>query len=104
MDKILEYDFAKNFSKTPGPRFKRLGAYSGEEFREILEDLLESYEFINIDGSGVVTSFSPSFLIEAFAPLAQKMGGVEKLQTKIRLFSSTNPNLESKFKAFAGLG
>lgn len=66
-------------------------------------DLLNKYETIEIDGSGIETSFTPSFLSEAFAPLSKKMGGFENLSKRVRLFSKTNPNLERKFRDFASL-
>ncbi|TLD80160.1 DUF4325 domain-containing protein [Helicobacter sp. MIT 05-5293] len=100
----LVYDFAKEFSETPGPRYKSLGKFSGEAFREdVLRGLLEKYDFIEIDGSNIKTSFTPSFLSEAFAPLSKEMGGFENLSKRVRLFSKTNPNLERKFKDFASL-
>lgn len=102
-EKIV-YDFAKEFSKKPGPRYRSLGQFSGEEFREdVLRDLLNRYDFIEIDGSGIDTSFTPSFLSEAFAPLSREMGGFENLSKRVRLFSKKNPNLEQKFKDFASL-
>lgn len=98
------YDFAKEFTRTPGPRYRSLGEKSGEEFREdVLEKLLKEYDFIEIDGSGVTTSFNPSFLSEAFMPLAKKFGGAKELFNKIRLYSSTNPYLEEKFKNYMSL-
>ncbi len=103
-EKKLVYDFAKNFSSKPGPRYRELGEFSGEAFREdVLRGLLDRYEIIEIDGSGIETSFTPSFLSEAFAPLSKEMGGFENLRKRVRLFSATNPNLERKFKDFASL-
>lgn len=96
----LEYNFAEKFTKTPGPRYRRLGEFSGEEFREILEKLLKEYEIIEIDGSGITTSFSPSFLSEAFGKLAETMGN-DELFRRIKLFSNSNPNLEEKFRNYA---
>ena len=66
MDKILKYDFAKEFTDTPGPRYKTLGSFSGEEFREVLTHLLKQYEKIEIDGSGIKSSFSPLFFFFLF--------------------------------------
>ena len=101
---ICKYDFAKEFSKTPGPRYRKLGEFSGEAFRDdILRGLLEEYEVIEIDGSGIETSFTPSFLSEAFSPLSKEMGGFDNLNKRIKLFSLNNPNLEKKFKDFASL-
>lgn len=100
----IVYDFAKEFTQTPGPRYKDLGEKSGEEFREdILRELLKKYDFIKIDGSGVTTSFNPSFLSEAFIPLAQEMGGADQLFKHILLYSPSNPKLEEKFKMYVRL-
>lgn len=103
MKEKIVYDFAKEFTQTPGPRYRSLGEKSGEEFREdVLKKLLNQYEFVEIDGSGVTTSFNPSFLSEAFMPLAKEYG-VDRLFNKVRLYSSTNPYLEEKFRRYASL-
>lgn len=99
----LEYNFAQEFTKTPGPRYKKLGEHSGEEFREILEKLLREYKFVEIDGSGITTSFNPSFLSEAFGKMAQKLGGVDELLKRVRLYSPTNDKLEEKFRRYADI-
>lgn len=40
-DKIV-YDFAKEFTEAPGPRYASLGDFSGEKFKdEVLRNLLE---------------------------------------------------------------
>ncbi|RDU73914.1 hypothetical protein CQA57_04415 [Helicobacter anseris] len=96
----LKYDFAKEFTDTPGPRYKKLGSFSGEEFREILRDLLKRYEKIEIDGSGIRSSFSPSFLSEAFSPLCQEMGE-EYFFDRVSLISSKNPKLKEKFEFYS---
>lgn len=100
MNDKLEYDFAKEFTKTPGPRYKSLGEHSGEEFRDILKELLKQYQFIDIDGSGITTSFNPSFLSEAFGKLADELGGSDELFKKVRLYSKTNDKLEEKFRRY----
>ena len=98
-EKII-YNFAKEFTSTPGPRYKRLGDSSGEEFRDdILKKLLNEYEIIEIDGSDIITSFNPSFLSEAFVPLLIKMGKDEFFR-RIKLYSKTNPRLEEKFRQY----
>lgn len=100
MDKILKYDFAKEFTDTPGPRYKTLGSFSGEEFREVLTHLLKQYEKIEIDGSGIKSSFSPSFLSEAFSLLCREMGE-ENFFNKVSLTSSKNPKLKEKFEFYS---
>lgn len=73
---IYTFDFAKEFSPTPGPRFSSLGPYSGEKFRSILIDLLNIYEFIIIDVSDVKSSFNPGFINEAFYMIKNKLNRI----------------------------
>lgn len=99
-DKII-YNFAENFTGAPGPRYRKLGNKSGQEFREdVLDKLLSQYDIIEIDGDNIKTSFNPSFLSEAFSPLYELLGE-EEFFRRIRLFSATNPKLEEKFRAFS---
>lgn len=71
----LEYDFAKEFSPYPGPRFKDVGEYSGEEFRDdVLEKHFQTNQPILLNVDGVLLSFGPSFLSEAFGQIAMKYG------------------------------
>lgn len=101
MEEKIIYNFAKNFTDAPGPRYKKLGDKSGEEFREdVLRKLLDQYDVIYIDGSGIKTSFNPSFLSEAFSPLYEQLGEAEFFR-RIKLFSNDNPKLEEKFRAFS---
>ena len=97
----INYDFAKEFTENPGPRYRTLGDKSGEEFREdVLKPLLKEYKFINIDGTGITSSFNPSFLSEAFGKLTIDLGGYENLLRRIRLYSTKNPKLEEKFRSY----
>ncbi|QCD52498.1 STAS-like domain-containing protein [Campylobacter sp. RM16192] len=99
-EKII-YNFVKNFTDAPGPRYIILGDKSGEEFREsVLKKLLDEYDVIEIDGTGIKTSFNPSFLSEAFSPLYEKYGENEFFR-RVKLFSTDNKKLEEKFKLFA---
>lgn len=68
----------KDFSRFPGPRYIRLGKFSGEAFREEkLVPALEKYNnSIQVDLDGVA-GYGSSFLDEAFAGLLRR-GGVEK--------------------------
>lgn len=101
-DKIV-YDFAKEFTEAPGPRYASLGNFSGQTFREeVLKKLLDEYDKVEIDGSGIKTSFSPSFLSEAFGSLAAEMGG--EFFDRVNLYSKTNDKLEEKFKQYASIG
>ncbi|EHB5932023.1 STAS-like domain-containing protein, partial [Campylobacter coli] len=74
---------------------------SGEEFREdVLKPMLKEYDFIDIDGTDITSSFNPSFLSEAFGVLAEELGGSEELLKRIRLYSRKNLGLEEKFKEY----
>lgn len=94
---VIRYKFIEKYSKYPGGRFERLGPFSGEDFREkVLREIFESDDSsIEIDASGVVTSFSPSFLDECFGALAKEYG-IDVFTKKIKMFSSDNPNLNDK--------
>jgi len=93
----VKYDFAKEYSPYPGGRFIRLGPFSGEDFRDnVLKTIFESSnKSIEIDASGVITSFSPSFLDECFGELAKEYG-VEMFSKKLKISSSVNPELNKK--------
>lgn len=68
----------KNFSKYPGPRYIRLGDFSGEEFRDnVLIPALQN-DYISVDFDGVY-GYGSSFLEEAFGGLVRKGVSVEKI-------------------------
>lgn len=96
MDKKKIYQFADQYTKYPGGRFRKLGKYSGEDFREtVLRPIFEAGKSIEIDATGVLTSFSPSFLDECFGQLAVEYG-LEQFNKTIKLYSSDNPSLKDK--------
>ena len=69
-------NIATDFSGTPGARYRSDGAFSGQEFREILlEPLFDMPQIekvtIILDG---VEGYATSFLEEAFGGLARKYG------------------------------
>ncbi len=70
-------NIAKDFSSTPGARYKSDGDYSGELFREgFLEPLFKNSNDLTkitiiLDG---VEGYATSFLEEAFGGLARKYG------------------------------
>lgn len=89
MSEIVEYDFAKEFSKNPGLRFRTLSDFSGEEFREdVLEDFFKSNTKIKINVDDIESSLGASFLSEAFGNLAVKYG-IEKFNEIIHFDTST---------------
>jgi len=93
---VINYKFAEQYTKYPGGRYRKLGEYSGEDFREtVLRPIFKSDRKIVIDATGVVTSFSPSFLDEAFGELAKEYG-IDVFLQKIDFFANDNPNLKDK--------
>ncbi|MEO2266493.1 STAS-like domain-containing protein [Pseudoalteromonas sp. YIC-656] len=62
----------KDFSRFPGPRYIKLGKYSGEEFRDnVLIPAILEHNLVKVDLDGTV-GYGSSFLDEAFAGLLRK--------------------------------
>ncbi|KAF0180254.1 MAG: hypothetical protein FD124_1156 [Alphaproteobacteria bacterium] len=73
---MTEISIARDFSRTPGGRFRRHGPFSGEDFRErhlegALVAALKSGEPIVIQFDGVA-GLPSSFLEEAFGGLVRR--------------------------------
>jgi hypothetical protein len=62
---------ARDFSRTPGPRYVRQGNWSGEKFRKRLEEELRQYERVVVDLDGT-RGYGSSFLDEAFGGLVRE--------------------------------
>lgn len=70
----MTFSIARNFTETPGPRFRRQGPFSGELFRGKLLELLRRVDgqiLIDLDGT---RGFGSSFLDEAFGGLIMSEG------------------------------
>ncbi|MCJ7826486.1 STAS-like domain-containing protein [Patescibacteria group bacterium] len=93
---------AKDFSDTPGGRFKKDGPNSGEQFREeVLKPALiglNESEKIRIDFDGAY-GYPTSFLEEAFGGLARQVGA-EELLAKVDFKSDEEPNLIEEIKRY----
>lgn len=89
---MVDYKITEEFTDTPGGRYRKLGKFSGEEFRDdILLPLLEKHEKITIwleDAEG----YPSSFLEESFGGLVRY--GLSNTNLKRRL------SLRSSDKAF----
>jgi len=73
MGDVIYYNFAEQFSKNPGLRFRKLSDFSGEQFREeVLEPCFQNNTKIIINVDGVESSLGASFLSEAFGDVAVK--------------------------------
>ena len=74
-EETISHSIAQDFTRTPGPRFRSEGKFSGEEFRqEFLEKWFAEARqqgaklFIDLDGG---YGYAPSFIEEAFGGLAR---------------------------------
>ena len=86
----LEINIARDFSDTPGARYKKDGDFSGQEFREkFLEPLFADPDDntkirIILDGT---EGYATSFLEEAFGGLTRQHG-VKRVQSRIKFVST----------------
>lgn len=93
---MLIFDFAEKFAKAPGPRTEKIGPNSGAKFREkFLEDWFKNNQAVEIDVSGTVMNFGPSFLSEAFGKMAKEYGK-EKFYSIIHVKDEGKRNLKLK--------
>lgn len=93
--KVVEY------TMFPGPRYKKLGKNSGEEFRcDVLIPALEEHDEVKVDLDGVI-GYGSSFLEEAFGGLIR--AGVEKskvLSLVTNAKSEDNPNVKNEITSY----
>ena len=90
-----------DFTRYPGPRFKKLGEGSGEEFRDLYlvplfkEPSADEDILIDLDGT---EGYPTSFLEEAFGGLARIFGAARVL--KRLKFQSANPRTEVEIRHY----
>ena len=93
---MININIAKEYSNTPGSRYRFEGKFSGEDFRETLllprlleaeknDDLLE----INLDGG---YGYATSFLEEAFGGLVRRLKRKD-FTYRISFISQDEPSL-----------
>ncbi len=88
---------AEEFSRLPGPRFRREGENSAEQFREELliprfKEADSSGQILLVDLDGVF-GYATSFLEESFGGLARQFG-IERVLSCLSFKSSDEPYLE----------
>jgi len=99
---MIKINIAKDFSETPGARYKTDGRFSGEEFREkFLEPLFADEHasekiLINLDGTA---GYSTSFLEEAFGGLARKFGK-KRCLSRLEFISKEEPLLVEEINQY----
>lgn len=100
---LINVSVAKDFSKTPGPRYIKEGSFSAELFLDTVLD--EKFQYvlnkdakivINLDGT---LGYGTSFLEETFGGLARKYGA-DNVTTKIEIISKEEPWLLDDIKSY----
>lgn len=96
MDNSLKVSIAKDFSVTPGPRYRDEGDFSGQQFREdILEPIFikarEEGKKVQVDLDGTL-GYGTSFLEEVFGGLA-RLHPVSEVKGIISYISEEEPYL-----------
>jgi hypothetical protein len=106
-ENTLSLNIAAEFSRTPGPRFRSEGKFSGEEFREtILKNRLDRAMkegltlHVDLDGG---YGYATSFLEEAFGGLArQRQYDPEVILKTLTIKSDEEPYLIEDIRAYIG--
>ena len=87
---------ARDFSRTPGPRYVRQGNWSGEKFRRLLVEKLRRCETLIIDLDGT-RGYGSSFIDEAFGGLIRE--GVlsrDEAMTRLEFRSDQDPTYKAE--------
>lgn len=97
-------NIAQEFTTVPGPRYRRQGPHSGEEFRErLLEPKFDEAqavgETLTIELDGAEFGYPTSFLEEAFGGLA-RIKGIEKVQAGLVFVATEEPLLEEEIRRY----
>jgi hypothetical protein len=101
----MTLNIAKEFSKTPGARYKNQGPFSGQEFRDnwLLPKFmaLKPGESLKITLDGVI-GYATSFLEEAFGGLVRALPSLKSQDVldKLEFVSDDDPLLVDDIKAY----
>ncbi len=102
--KQLSLAIAKEFTDTPGPRFKVQGPHSGEEFRESIllprfrKALAENTTlYVDLDGG---YGYGTSFLEESFGGLAREYKNSDLVLRTLHFKSDEEPSLINRIKKY----
>lgn len=97
-DPEFSIDVSRDFSRTPGGRYRSDGDYSGEDFREsVLIPALEQHARIVVDLDGVL-GYTTSFLEEAFGGLVRRIG--PSVRDRVRVVSPLKPQRAEKAQEY----
>lgn len=84
----------------PGPRYKKYGPCSGEEFKEHLLELLKKHQHLRVDLDGTL-GYGSSFLEEGFGGLIRENNTeiAERLK-EVELISNERPYLITEIQKY----
>lgn len=92
-------DVGRDFSTTPGGRYRNEGAWSGQEFREtFLEPRLKERQDVIVDLDGPV-GFTTSFLEEVFGGIV-RLFGPDVVKAHVRIRSAKRPTRAQKAQMY----
>ena len=99
---MREINIAKEYTKTPGGRFKKDGEFSGQDFRDTIlipeyRKAIENNEVLRIILDGGY-GYGSSFLEESFGGLVRKLGKIDI--DKIEIVSEEEPQLVNDIKQY----
>lgn len=89
---------SKNFSTTPGPRLRKQGSFSGQQFREdillaAIKNAINKNEILILDLDGTA-GYGPSFLEESIGGLIRVEGiHYDALISHLKIVSKEEPYL-----------
>jgi hypothetical protein len=94
----VTFSIARQFSRHPGPRYRKQGADSGEALRARLVRLLnDSNQTIIVDLDGT-SGYGSSFLDEAFGGLIRSEGFDSSVAQRFQFVSNVDPTYIDEIK------
>lgn len=101
----LDLNIAREFTDTPGPRYRSEGNHSGQQFLEELLrprflSALEANAVLHVNLDGAV-GYPTSFLEEAFGGLAREFGS-DKVQRILEITCNDEPYLSEQIRKYVG--
>lgn len=91
--------FVKEYTKTPGGRYRTDGTGNGQAFREdYIEKIWNDYEIISVVLSGT-SGYPSSFLEEVFGGLV-RVYGIQPVLSKIKFSCPDDPFVEDEIKRY----
>ena len=86
---------ARDYARTPGPRYVKQGKYSGEGFRRLLAEKLKTFATVQVDLDGTA-GYGSSFIDEAFGGLVRESASFgftkDELLRRVSFKSSEDPS------------